>query len=75
MMGPEYFTVAGYVGDGFIVCSECGEKAEMPAKDQLTVAQAESEFSDGGLYCDDCGKEIVEPYEEEQDDEQDETEE
>ena len=64
MMGPEYFTAAGYLGDGFIVCVECGDKRKMLVADQITVATAEANFKEG-LYCDDCGKEIVEPYVEE----------
>ena len=63
MMGPEYFTVAGYMGDGFIVCRECGEKegSEFTAEDSLSVAQVEESFSNDGLYCDTCGEVIVEP--------------
>jgi hypothetical protein len=62
MMAPEYFTVVGYFGDGFIVCVNCGEEHKMPVSDQITEAQAEAEadFSGTGLYCDDCGREIVE---------------
>lgn len=61
MMGPEYFTVAGYLIDGDILCRACGEKAKLPASDQITEAQAYSEFQEDGLWCGKCGAEIVEP--------------
>ena len=71
MMGPEYFTVAGYATDGAIVCRDCGEKQALPASDQITEAQAYADFGDTGMYCDACGTEIVEPYiEEEESDEE-----
>ena len=63
MMGPEYFTVAAYMpaDSGTILCRECGDKAGLPARDQLVQA----DFNDGwddGCYCDSCGAEIVAPY-------------
>lgn len=59
MMGPEYFTVAGYHTDGEILCSDCGEKQALPASAQITVAQAYEEFPEG-LNCASCFLEIVE---------------
>lgn len=61
MMGPEYFTAAGYITDGDILCVNCGEKRKLPVSDQITVATAESEFQEDGLYCGDCGAIIVDP--------------
>jgi transcription elongation factor Elf1 len=66
MMGREYFTAAAYIGEGFIVCLECGDRAGMPTSAQLTQAQVDADFSDDGLYCDTCTKEIVEPFQEEE---------
>ena len=63
MFGPEYFTVAGYMNDGAILCRDCGDKAGLAASDQIM----QSEFNGGdwndGYYCDDCGAEICAPYE------------
>lgn len=62
MFGPEYFTVAGYLTDGGILCRECGDKAGLPVSDQIM----QSEFNSGweeGCYCDNCTAEIVAPYE------------
>jgi hypothetical protein len=41
MMGPEYFTVAAYMpaDSGTILCPACGDKAGLPASDQLTQSQ------------------------------------
>ena len=70
MFGPEYFTVAAYENDGTILCRKCGDKAGLPASDQLM----QSEFNEGdwdtGCYCDDCGAEIVAPYESEDEDDE-----
>lgn len=63
MMSNEYFTAAGYVTDGDILCVPCGEKRKLPVADQITVATAESDFAEDGLYCGDCGAVIVEPPE------------
>lgn len=65
MFGPEYFTVGGYLIDGGVLCRECGEKRDLPARDAVSVAELENSFSDDGLYCDTCTNEIVEPYNEE----------
>lgn len=62
----EYFTVAGYITDGAVLCRDCGERQALPVSDQITVAQAESDFGSDGLYCDACMAEIVEPYTEEE---------
>jgi hypothetical protein len=63
MFGPEYFTVAGYMGDGFIVCRNCGEAegSEFTAEESISVASANESFGEDGLYCDVCGEAIVEP--------------
>jgi hypothetical protein len=74
MFGPEYFTVAAYMPEdsGTILCRKCGDKAGLPASDQLM----QSEFNGGdwedGCYCDNCGAEIVAPNEPEDEDEEDE---
>ncbi len=62
MLSIEQMTVVAYMEDGCIVCRKCGEAAGMPAKDALCAYSVESDFSEDGLWCDDCGKEIVEPY-------------
>lgn len=59
MMGREYFTVAGYTTDGAVVCRKCGEAANLPAAQQITESQANSDFSEDGLYCGTCGTVIV----------------
>lgn len=64
MFGPEYFTVGGYLVDGGILCRECGEKRNLPASAQFTVAEIENGASPEGEYCDDCTGEIVAPSEE-----------
>ena len=70
MMGPEYFTAAGYVTeDGEILCVNCGEKRKLHVADQITRATAESDFAEDGLWCGDCGAIIVEPPVEEFDEE------
>lgn len=62
MMGPEYFTAAGYVlEDGDILCVGCGEKRKLPVRDQITRATAEADFSEEGLWCGVCGAIIVQP--------------
>jgi hypothetical protein len=69
MMGPEYFTAAGYLTDGDALCIACGEKQKLPVSDQITVATAESDFYPDGLSCGNCGATIVEPsFEDEYDD-------
>ena len=66
MLSIEQMTITAYLTDGDIVCRACGEKAGLPTKDALCDYTMQSEFSDEcGAYCGDCGKEIVEPYVEE----------
>jgi hypothetical protein len=75
MLSIEQMTIVAYLGDGFIVCRECGEKDGMPARDALCAYSVESDFSEDGLCCDECSKVIVEPYVEEPEDEEEEPEE
>ena len=72
MLSIEQMTITAYAGDGFIVCRECGEKENLPTKDAMCAYTVDSEFGEDGLWCDDCGKEIVEPYEEDIVEEEDE---
>lgn len=61
MMGPEYFTAAGYLNEGDdVFCVACGDKEGMPVSKQLTVAEVESSFPEG-LWCGNCGAQIVAP--------------
>jgi hypothetical protein len=63
MLTLAQITPVAYMGDGFIVCLACGDKAGMPVKDQIIAYNLDESFSDeNGCYCDDCGKELVEPY-------------
>ena len=55
-----------YMGDGFIVCLKCGDKAGMPVKDQIIAYDLEYSFEEDGITCDDCGEVLVEPYEEDE---------
>lgn len=71
MMGPEYFTVAGYLIDGDILCRDCGDKQALPASDQITEAQAWESFGNEGLNCGACFAEIV-PMPEPEDEEEEE---
>ena len=73
MMGKEYFTVAGYVSDGGVLCRECGERQALLVEDQITEAQAYSDFPEG-LSCDSCFAEIVPPEEVEEPEVEDEDE-
>jgi hypothetical protein len=59
MMGKEYFTVAGYLTDGAVLCRDCGEKQALPASAQITEAQARADYANDGLNCDACFAEIV----------------
>lgn len=73
MLCLSQLTPVAYLGDGFIVCLACGDARKLPVKDQLIAYNLESEFEDG-CYCDDCGKELVEPYvEDEPEEDEDET--
>jgi hypothetical protein len=56
-----------------IVCVECGDKLKLPVDKQIIRYNLGSDWEDG-LYCDDCGAEIVEPYLEEEDENEDTTE-
>jgi hypothetical protein len=63
MMSSEYFTPAGYLTDGGIVCVNCGDKRKLPVADQILESTVASDFEEHGLACDDCGAVIVEPSE------------
>ena len=68
MLSIEQMTITAYITDGGILCRKCGEKENLPAKDALCDYSMQSEFEEGA-WCDSCGYEIVEPYEEEAEDE------
>jgi hypothetical protein len=61
MFGIEYLTVGGYIGDGYVLCRECGEKAHAAGEDvnDYSVATLEAEWGDEGLTCDQCDAVIV----------------
>jgi hypothetical protein len=59
MLGLEYITVAAYCTGSTILCRDCGEKQALLVRDQLTVADVNTDYRDIGLYCDACSTEIV----------------
>ena len=55
-------TPVAYIDDCNILCLKCGDKVGLPTSKQIIAYNLESEFYEDGAYCDDCGKELVEPY-------------
>jgi hypothetical protein len=72
MFGHEYLTIGGYIMDGYALCADCGEAQGISHEYSCSIADLEASFSDGGLTCDSCMAEIVEPYVEETDEEDEE---
>ena len=64
MFGPEYYTIAAYLGDGEIYCPDCwkSDSIEEDNNASLTQATVDNEFPEG-LYCGACMKEIAPPRE------------
>lgn len=61
MLTLSQLTAVAYITDGDILCLACGDKAGLLVKDQLIAYNLESGFEDG-LWCGECDKELVEPY-------------
>jgi hypothetical protein len=72
MLSLSQLTPVAYLTDGDILCIACGDKAGLPVSAQLIEYDLESDFEDG-LWCGDCGKELVEPYVEDELEEEEET--
>ena len=70
MLSAEQLIITAYIGDGVILCRSCGEAEGLPMKDAMCDYAMQSDFEEGA-WCEDCGKEIVEPYEEELEEEDD----
>ena len=70
MLSLSQLTPVAYLTDGDILCIECGDKAGLPVSAQLIEYNLESDFEDG-CWCGDCGKELVEPYVEDEPEEED----
>ena len=66
MLSAEQLIITAYIpaDAGTILCRACGEDEGLPMKDAMCDYAMQSEFEEGA-WCDNCGKEIVEPYEEE----------
>jgi hypothetical protein len=72
MLTLSQLTPVCYVTDGGVLCIKCGDAAGLPTKDQMIEYSADEFAGNDGLYCDDCSAEIVEPYVEDEPEEEDE---
>jgi hypothetical protein len=62
MLTLSQLTPVCYVTDGGVLCIKCGDAAGLPTKDQMIEYSADEFAGNDGLYCDECSAEIVEPY-------------
>jgi hypothetical protein len=62
MLTLSQLTPVCYITDGGVLCIKCGDAAGLPVKDQMIEYSADEFAGNDGLYCDECSAEIVEPY-------------
>lgn len=62
MLSLSQLTPVAYITDGEILCIKCGDKAGLPISDQIIEYSLDSDFAEDGCWCGECGKELVEPY-------------
>jgi len=70
MLSASQLITTGYVTkDGKVLCVKCGDAEGIPTKYAHCAYSMDTDFQETGAWCDKCGDEIVEPSEDEEQDE------